>query len=137
MCITNGFYLNIFIVSSICRSNKPTRLTEPEGYISSYIVNTKACGLSRNPWIISANPGQTIKLELIDFSTNPQNTNLVSCRSVYGFILEMALGINQTICGGRHREMALYTSKTNAIEIHLVKRARQNDGEFLIRYKSR
>ena len=78
-----------------------------------------------------------MKLELIDFSTNSQNTNLVSCRSVYGFIFEMALGINQTICGGRHREMALYTSKTNSIEIHLVKLGTENEGEILIKYNSK
>ncbi|KAK2139863.1 hypothetical protein LSH36_1584g00039, partial [Paralvinella palmiformis] len=102
---------------------------------SSYIVHTKGCGLQRNPWIISANPGQTIQLNLIDFSTNPQSSNLVSCRSVYGFIIEKSLGINQTICGGRHREMALYTSKTNSIQIHLVKNNKENNGEFLIKYK--
>jgi len=126
-----------FKVSATCSSNRATRITEEEGYISSYIVHTKGCGLQRNPWIISANPGQTIQLNLIDFSTNPQSSNLVSCRSVYGFIIEKSLGINQTICGGRHREMALYTSKTNSIQIHLVKNNKENNGEFLIKYKGK
>ena len=124
------------IVNSECSSNGATRIVGTEGYLSSYVARTKACGLARNPWIISANPGQTIQLELIDFSTNSKNSNLISCHSIYGFILEMALGINHTICGGHHREMALYTSKTNSIQVQLIKRERDNSGEFLLKYKS-
>jgi len=135
--LKSQYIYNLFVVHTQCSTNKAARLTDLEGYISSYVVRIKGCGLTQNPWIISANPGQTIQLKMIDFSTNPQSSNLVSCRSVYGFILERALGINQTICGGRYREMALYRSKTNSIQIHFRKRERENNEEFLIKYKSK
>ncbi|KAK2161069.1 hypothetical protein LSH36_122g09066 [Paralvinella palmiformis] len=122
-------------VTSTCSSNKPNQLRDKSGYLSSYITNTKTCGSFRSPWIISAKPGQAIHLELIDFSVSSQSSNLIRCRSVYGFILERALGINETICGGRNRRMALYTSKTNSVQVQIAKKKTKSEGEFLIEYK--
>ena len=126
-----------FAVNTDCKSRESNEVSTNSGYISSHVVDTKGCGSSGSPWIISANPGQTIQLDLIDFAANSQTSNLVSCRSVYGFILERALGINHTICGGRHREGALYTSKTNSVEIHLAHRNGRGDNNFLLRYQSK
>ena len=127
----------LFSVSSTCSPMKPSKISSNNGYLSSHVADTKGCGSSRSPWIISANPGQTIQLDLVDFAANSHTSNLVSCRSVYGFILERALGINHTICGGRHREGALYTSKTNSIEITLASRERRGNGQFIIKYNGR
>ena len=124
----------ISLVGGRCNANKPNSLPGSNGKISNLATDTKGCGTSRSPWIISANPGQTIQLDLIDFAANSQTSNLVSCRSVYGFILERALGINHTICGGRHREGALYTSKTNAVEIQILPSEKRNGERFIIRY---
>ena len=123
-----------FAVGSRCNANQANTLPKDNGQISSVTTDTKGCGTSRSPWIISANPGQTIQLDLIDFAANSQTSNLVSCRSVYGFILERALGINHTICGGRHRKGALYTSKTNSIEVQIQTRDKRGGDNFLIRY---
>ena len=131
------FLLYIFLVSSSCNNRKPTAVPSTNGYLSSHVADTKGCGSSGSPWIISANPGQTIQLDLIDFAASSQTSNLVSCRSVYGFILERALGINHTICGGRHREGALYTSKTNSIEINILKRGKRGESQFVIEYKGK
>ena len=125
------------LVSFNCNHRRPTEISSNSGYLSSHVADTKGCGSSGSPWIISANPGQTIQLDLIDFAANSQTSNLVSCRSAYGFILERALGINHTICGARHREGALYTSKTNSIEIHLMSRERRGEGQFIINYNGK
>ena len=122
------------VVGFMCNANQANILPDSKGQISSLTTDTKSCGTSRSPWIISANPGQTIQLDLVDFAANSQTSNLVSCRSVYGFILERALGINHTICGGRYREGALYTSKTNSVEIHIMTRDKRNGDNFLIKY---
>ena len=119
---------------SRCSANQPNKLSNNHGQITSSITDNKGCGTSRSPWIISANPGQTIQLDLVDFAANSQTSNLVSCRSVYGFILERALGINHTICGGRHREGALYTSKTNSVEVYILSRDKRGGENFLIKY---
>ena len=124
----------LFSVSSTCSPMKPSKVSSNGGYLSSHVADTKGCGSSGSPWIISANPGQTIQLDLVDFAANSQTSNLVSCRSVYGFILERALGINHTICGGRHREGALYTSKTNSIEVVLSSKEKRGGGNFIMKY---
>ena len=121
------------LVGVRCSSSHPNKLGG-NSHLSSHVTDTKGCGTSRSPWIISANPGQTIQLDLIDFAANSQTSNLVSCRYVYGFILERALGINHTICGGRHREGALYTSKTNSVEVQILHSDKRQEAKFLINY---
>ena len=106
-----------------------------EGMISSQVTDNKGCGTSRSPWIISADPGQTIQLTLTDFSASKHSSNLISCPIVYGFIREKAIGINDTICGGKDREMALYTSKTNEVIVQILARNKRNNGQFLIKYQ--
>jgi len=124
--------LFFYLVRSVC---SPKPLTDPSGYLSSHIANTRRCGSPSSPWVISANPGQIIQLELIDFTAPRPTSNIISCRYVYGFILERSLGINQTICAGNRRQVALYTSKTNLIEIQLLKSDKRVEGEFLIEFE--
>jgi len=110
-------------------------LTIPEGIISSQSSDTRGCGYANSPWIISAKPGQTINISIVDFNTEVDQSNLVSCPLVYGFIIERSLGINHTICGGRQRELAIYTAKTNQVEIQILSRGIRRDGRFLLKYK--
>ena len=137
LSIVIQFYMHITFhtVYTKCKTREPSDVSSNSGYLSSHVADTKGCGSSGSPWIISANPGQTIQLDLVDFATNSQTSNLVSCRSVYGFILERALGINHTICGRRHREGALYTSKTNSVEINLSSRNTRGEAHFLVKYE--
>jgi len=121
-----------FLVKSVCSSNT---LRDTAGYLSSYIADKRRCGSSSTPWKISADPGQIIQLELIDFSGNEHNSNLVSCHSVYGFVLERSLGINHTICAESRRQTALYTSKTNLVEIQFLKSDKRGEGEFIVKYQ--
>ena len=113
------------------------RLIDKAGYLSSYVAHTRGCGSSASPWIIIADPGQIIQLELIDFSTHKHDSNIISCSSVYGFVLERSLGINQTICGSNQRQMALYTSKTNVVEIRLLRNDKWREGEFIVKYQGK
>ena len=127
--------VSLFSVDTSCRADIPNIRDTNEGIISSQVTDTKGCGTSRSPWIISANPGQTIQLTLTDFSASKHSSNLISCPIVYGFIREKAIGINETICGGKDREMALYTSKTNKVIIYILARNKRNSGHFLIKYQ--
>jgi len=109
-------------VNTDCSGSRSTILAIPEGIISNQSSDTRGCGSTNSPWIISAKPGQTINISIVDFNTEVDQSNLVSCPLVYGFILERSLGINQTICGGWYREIAIYTSKTNQVEIYILRR---------------
>ncbi|KAK2143451.1 hypothetical protein LSH36_839g03012 [Paralvinella palmiformis] len=122
-------------IDTSCRSDTPNVRITSEGIISSHLTDSKGCGTSRSPWIISASPGQTIQLTLTDFSANRRSSNLISCPFIYGYIQEKAIGINATICGGRDRQMALYTSKTNEVIMHILARNERNNGQFLIKYE--
>ena len=87
--------------------------------------------------MIKANPGQTIDLTLLDFGAADSDgrTSFVTCQRNYGFILERALGINRTICGGDTRQGVLYHSKTNTMEISLIaKSKRSDDSDFVVEF---
>ena len=128
----NFIFFNLSLVGISCSSSKENRLTGNTGYISSIMTDTKGCGSHRSPWIISVKPGQTIRLQLIDFAANQHASTLVSCPVIYGYVVERTLGINHTICGGRHRQEELYVSKTNTIEVVLL--SRNKGANFLIKY---
>jgi len=128
------FPLILSLVGVQCRSSQPNHLSGSIGYISSLTTDTKGCGSRRSPWIISAKPGQTVKLDLIDFASSQHTSNLVSCHSVYGYVVEKTLGINHTICGGRQRNGELYVSKTNRVEVMLLSRETRHGANFLIHY---
>ena len=129
------YNFNISLLGLKCNTNRHNSEAPAQGFISSSIMDRKGCGSRRSPLIISAKPGQTIHLEMIDFGTSVQTSNLVSCSSVYGYILEISLGINYTICSGKERQTSLYTSKTNYIELVLLPREKRYGSNFLIRYE--
>ena len=124
-------------VETRCNPNKENTVLNKNGYISSTVLDTNGCGSNRSPWRISANPGQTIELELIDFSVKSHQYSLMSCRNIYGFIIERSLGINHTICGGNTRQMSLYQSKTNSIEVYIRPKTVRQGASFLIKYSSK
>ena len=120
-----------------CITNRHNSKAPDQRFISSSLMDEKGCGSRRSPLIISAKPGQTIYLEIINFGTSVLRSSFVSCSSVYGYILETSLEINYTICSGKERQMALYTSKTNYIELVLLSREKRSGSKFLIKYKSK
>ena len=126
-----------YSVAAKCTSNQPNVISDNNGYLSSSMLDTKGCGSTRSPWLISASPGQIIKIDMIDFAVSRQDYNLISCGSVYGFIIENSLGINHTICGGRSRKRALYTSKTNSVEIYFLRNERRKQAHFILSYSGK
>ena len=96
-------------------------LTNSQGTILSH--TNGVCGSLKSPWIIQTDAGQTIELFLFDFmALDRARRNAVgACSDIYGFIVEKTLNINETICGQNRRETVIYTSKTNELEIYLIK----------------
>ena len=66
---------------------------------------------------------------MLDFAASHDDGSTPSCRNVYGYILERALGINHTVCGGRGRDVALYSSESNLVEIHI-----QSEAHVMLKY---
>ena len=44
-------------------------------YLSSLVANRTGCGVTQLPWKISASPGQTLSLSLLDFSVDYEFTD--------------------------------------------------------------
>ena len=45
-------------------------VTQQSGYLSSSVTKTSSCGTMVSPWQLSAKPGQTINISLLDFSAS-------------------------------------------------------------------
>ncbi len=111
-------------------------LTWP-GTLSSSVTDESNCGSPQSPWVIEGAPGQRIDLSVINFgwtaSSNNQSTG-GACQ-LFGHIIERSLNINRSLCGGSTRESNLYTSMSNAVEIHVLPtRSRLTKANFLLQY---
>ena len=134
--LTTLHFLFISVTGYQCTTASLHVLEMPTGTLSSHITDEIGCGSLRSPWIIQAKHGQTIEISLLDFKAldRARSHSLVTCSDVYGFVVEKTLNINQTICGQNIRESVIYRSKTNSLEITLVKNSGSN---FLIKYKGK
>lgn len=99
-----------------------------------------SCGTKSHPWHLEAPVGQRINISLLDFSdhVNAPTGRDVRCRQ-YGYILEKPNKKNASICAAaetretKHREMAVFMSDTNTLDIVLVAGAKVDNHSFLIK----
>ncbi|KAK2165656.1 hypothetical protein LSH36_47g06036 [Paralvinella palmiformis] len=98
-------------------------VTGSEGYLSNLVTQETGCGSIQNPWRVTVQRGQTIRIRLLDFAVSKRRQGLYSyaqCQ-IYGEIKErLASGLrNITVCGATKREHVVYTSVGNRLEISL------------------
>jgi hypothetical protein len=106
-----------------CRSCDYVKLTSTSGYISSLVTEETGCGSPDCPWLIEANPGQTIKVRLMDYARpeieNGQSPGLDMCR-VYAVLKEESTRKSVTICGGNQRQVDVYTTTGNSLGVRIL-----------------
>ena len=72
-----------------CHEGNIFMVEGPVGYLSSAVTESRQIGLEECPWTIMVNPGQTIKLTLLDFSKTKTNSHLAQmCRVSIGCATE-------------------------------------------------
>ena len=130
-----------------------TSLTSDSGYISSMGMSNsvKRCGFIDNPWTISAQPGQTVGVSLLDFSPSfnqlsgnasvvsvpPATTPSASCDQVA--VIEEKFGSSSTpvksfLCGnGTQTSSRNYSSSGHVIKISVLF-INSEDYNFLIKF---
>ena len=104
-----------------CESHAPVLLPHTSGYISNTITGETSCGSAHAPWQVTAQPGQRIRLRLIDFTLSSAVTlsgyvRLKSnvCR-VYATVKDGSHA--SSICATETRDALVYTSESHSLQI--------------------
>ena len=104
------------------------------GYISSNPADPLGdTGSAECPWLISALPGQTVNLTLIDFQPHPSQQ---TCRPL-GFVKDLHSGQEVIMCKSDKRKQHLYLSTGTEVEIQFgdMTDATNIDSSFVIYYE--
>ena len=113
-----------------CRSE--TLVTDStSGALSSKVADTTGCGALPSPWSIKMAAGQKVTLTLSDYGWG-QAAGDMGCRP-YAYVVEKAVGVNETICGGQERERQVYTSTSDHVLIQILPRETRQS-HFLLWY---
>lgn len=100
-----------------------------------------SCGTKSHPWHLEAPLGQRINISLLDFSghVNAPSARDVRCRQ-YGYIWEKSHKKNVSICANtethetkQHREIAVFVSDTNIVDIILTTGSKPDNHSFLVK----
>ena len=113
-------------------------LNASEGYISSRQPTSPS--MSNCPWVIQVAPGQRINITLLDFGVYGLKKGSPGGQSVYcnRYAQIRDLSQNTPICAGRVREKNVYVSKSNRVEITLLRPDRsQVQPQFLLKYQGK
>ena len=113
-------------------------LTGPSGLIPSVASQETPCGTYRAPWLLTAPPGKTIHITLLDYSVvslDPtENTPSDALCVAYASIREKGLRTPVTLCGGRQREKLVYRSQSNVVEIIVQGTHTASERHFIFQY---
>lgn len=117
----------------------PLQFTASEGWIPNNIQDSLSCDVSSShpPWLVQARPGQRINLTLYDFTVDESRESAHAHRAtckVYFTVKEEGRN-TQTPCGGRQRNVHVYYSNRNEVEIRMIP-GQQQRGRYIIHYKS-
>lgn len=113
-------------------------------HLSPLIASKNGCGTRSQPWILQADPGQRINITLLNFSSPPRKEETgfsggeTPCLPV-GYIVEPSVRKNVSICAGPDRQVLLYQTETNVVEVVLGPGLRQGPSRnnFLAGFQGR
>ena len=95
--------------------------------------SVSACGSIDCPWVIQAEPGQRIRLDLYDFNTYYSDSGQSHTCHVYVIIKEARNSL--TACAEDMRQRHVYTTDTNRVEIRVVTKKKSTaEAQFLLNY---
>ena len=109
-----------------CIPSQSYLIQHMEGYISPEQTESR---LEPCPWLLRAQPGQTIKITLIDFQPQPNPQQCVAL----GYIKDASNDQEKMICKSSKREQHLYESAGPSLQIHVG--TGKTNHRFLLHYK--
>ena len=152
-CSCSSLFHDVFPIVSVmtcskrqCQSSTYLKLTQPSGHLASLTTSELGCGSALCPWLIQVQPGQRINITVIDFSLAYRNSSHnirhrpdlsfpLYCHE-YAMIKETQVPRTTTICGGDVRHKQAYVSSSHRVEIRIVSRQSNRNGEhFMLHYQ--
>lgn len=115
---------------STCTSPLTVKATARRQHLSSVVSTETSCGLHQTPYVLEAQPGQTITITLIDFKEPTDNTD---CVSNVGYIMDTKHDDVIHLCAGS-RLKTHYVSVSNKVQVLLERSAVENN-YFLIEFQ--
>lgn len=121
--------------SSDCSIERLLTVTQPFGYLSNFVAEEYGYGSSSCPWHIALSPGERVNITLIDFyaqqaadsrgataDASSSSTGFQHC-SLYALLTESSSTPHSfRVCGGDRRERNVFISRTNSVEVKIMKR---------------
>lgn len=99
-----------------CVSPEKIKVVTKETFIASSDVVKSGCGFNDSPLILEAKPGQTIQIDMFDFSWSPDSSS--HCKYNYGYVLDMQTDDVIKMCGGSQtRDKHLYSSMGHQVQV--------------------
>ena len=114
-----------------CRDSGHMQTHNPDGYISSTSSISSNKKTASCLWLITALPGQTINITVIDF--HPKH-NQPTCQPL-GFVKDLNNDNEVTICKNEKRKQHLYQSSGSRVEIKLDPVVA--DSNYLLHYEGK
>ena len=127
----NSFMLLVVSRQTNCRPENSV-IDSTSGALSSEVADTTGCGAVPSPWSIRMAAGQKVTLTLSDYGWG-QAAGDMGCRP-YAYVVEKAVGVNETICGGQERERQVFTSTSDHVLIQMLPRETRQS-HFLLWYE--
>ncbi|KAK2160988.1 hypothetical protein LSH36_123g05045 [Paralvinella palmiformis] len=127
-----------------CSDRDAPILTNVSGMLSSSAALRTGYGLPGCPWIVRVRKGQRVKVTLYDFSIASRyrteswygaDGDREYCY-VYAVIREQNGDKEFTVCAGNQRQMIVYQSTTNMVEILLLDVDKENAQNFIFQYEA-
>ena len=101
------------------------RVTSGSGVLASAVTMTTQQGSPSCPWVLTASPGQTIRLTLWDFAAPPTSTpagGVTPCRR-YAVVREAGARREVAVCQNEARERVVYTSTSDSVTLSITSKA--------------
>lgn len=112
--------------------------------MSSDVTLHGGCGGVKDPWTLTARPGQKITINLIDYAYSiqipTQAADTDTTCTIYATIKDTGAPVANTVCGvRRQKETRVFTSSSHVIEVGIVppKDNKHAAGHFLLKYVGR
>ena len=117
--------------NNACNDKNGLILHSTTGYLSNSLSSEKGWGSLQCPWLITAQQGQKVDISIIDFNPNQKQT----CQKV-GYVFDVDLKRNITMCKPNERNGYVHTSSGKSVKIQIYSHIMESDS-FLIHYKGK
>ena len=129
-----------------CKGEKLIISDSHSGYLSNAIAASQGFGTKSCPWVLEAQPGQKLRLSVLDFALWSPDGSTAGSRApeqsgvchIYAHVREAQAFSSVTVCGGERREKEIYLAESHLLEVELpASTGKEPTGYFLLKYEGK